>query len=1413
MTQPTCYNPKCFECMEQEHLFAKERTFFVLDIKTSDMPTKCLDSASKTIQKLFDFFVFVHKIFYKRRSSTELYLIQQEHLLNGSKMVRAKASPGYFVVFSFIKEDFEKYFPIAAKATLAVANGVLKTSEVFGTDVDWEKLEEKTQDFDSFMGDTTSKNRRATAAPKSAGFPSVKTTEELDFLIEQYYLFDKDQVIAEEEGDEDTDETWIKRSFMFSPYYLFRISSRMSMRYEILVVLAKSLIKKKGHTILSHKALTKDFSGIEVAANLLLKHEIFHEAFQRHFDLYKWEDSITGITEGMGNTFFDLSNYISWKLAPIHVQNGFFYSNNFYELIHDTRLEESYKNYTRRHIHEEEEEEEEEVGEPPSKRSCLARATQVGLLLSRPTREKREDEQRFSLLYPSLNVISKMFEGLADCKQIGQVAKMFLDDWSFMLNVYKIYMANDDIPCGTARRNQYQNNYLLRKTFEYDHLNAKHFTCIRKTQGNIEAYQDVFVQQMLAAANVTSIKQLMVEFVMMLLGNILGFTTKTPKPAIVLNGPPGAGKSHTAHACRMIAVGSRETANPMAFIEQHYATARSFTASSENKYDSVSGSRLIEEWQSGEGKENNFAKNTSLEATTMKNVLDHGMCISDRGKVKENGGEICSTRDFALNDRSYIILANGFSVCSSLEDRCLVYEIPGLLSTNSCRDSDTTQVERKLYSMNIPQLFAFYRFRISEAMNRRRIGLQVKELEAHDDLDDYEADLTRQRMRSVLEDMGYDTSTMMSKRKWIQIRNFAEVLSHWRAVSEIHGFTCPSTNKSETHVNLKKEISRKSKAMRSLSDEQKTLLVEKRTILDPADLLSAATMVLKFTDDHSRVVRALCCHLLDPTCIEFPEYSWNTDKNDCYLLLRGVSLKWMSAELKSKGTPILEETLEDCLSDLEDRRTTTTRSGGCTVFRRFDGNSCRWDRQKRRFDLLLNAQYASSVFCQFEKACIDKCLAFVVDELLGGNAQIKWHTTWPRTTIAGKLAAKDGSIEVTVPHQELIKAFHYLCLLKMEGGPQHLGSSKFIWPADFANTRRKIAQILLRRSLKEGSIIQQQQQQQQQQTDEEGYFHIPLSEELKLLFKYREMPQGKGKEEEEEEDDEENMIPLHVHTDDDDDQVHLVHHCIFTPRFSHCQDLKNEIVCNGKLLADKDGYILVVQQPDLAWPQETIPRRTTTTSMPWIVSSPDAIKLHCSILTEIPGVLLLLGGLKPRNNNNNNNCAAAAGGGGGGGGGQSSPAETFVRKALCQNMTDMSSVLVFNRDRCYETQRPEDAFSFVEVQRQDMLPEFWESLEEKWDKQNDLELNKWKNHNTKLSTYAPGHMNIKLAYKHLLLEGKISQLREEEQEKKQTNTGSTGEDFKRRLKKMVMSEARQMKPYVALEAENLLPYPTSVMSY
>ena len=1226
----------------------------LLHIETGEMPDRCLEGAAEHIVQLFNFWQTIYKIFrYKSERRCDVFMIQLESFLHDDdKDKRAQVSPGLIFCFTFPKVEFDVHFEEAGVATLALANGFLDPSEVFASDNNWADLEKSLEQFNPVLGSSNTTKKKLKKVKLTPGMHTCLTTESLDTAIKRYHLH---EFQWSKDNHQNSERDWDMRARMFRPYHLFEFSSRLETVYKDLLLYARWKSGNKMST-----GMKGTFRNFQKAVKELNEMEIYDDVLQRHLNLYQWEESVK---KGYN---LDLKDYIAWNLSDEHVLkiDGFFLKNKFYERLIDEELilEGSRK---KRGI---------EASEPPTKRQKLQARSVALNRMNKKCKDNVTNRSDFELRYPTLSAIHKTLNTLPD---EGDITSYFITDHNseFMLKIYTNHMNSNSDKCGRARKNQYRYMDALNEIFENGHLNSVSGEyaspmCLWRTAG-VEPHQDMMVQQFLAMGKVTSILQLNVEFCMSLMANIVGFTTKDNKPTIVLTGPPGAGKSHTAKAAGMIITGTGECVNREAFDREDYTTIRSLIASRADEYDRVSGTRFIEEWRGGDGNENRFSGDISMEATTLKNIWDNGMVKSERCIKIDKSDKIGSVTDVALNDRSMIILANGFPACTSLTDRFLIYDVPDLKVKH--RSLDNNKTKKMLDAKRLTHHFSFMRFHISEAINRSSIGLEIKEKAIHEDLDEYEKLLTFERMDQVLHEMGYKWK--LTTRTKTQITHFADVFSRWRAVMEVYGYSHKKTD-----MSFLRQLEHDKYNLGTLSDEELAKMVEKRSVLDPSDLLSAATMVLKFGNHTHEVLQIMCCHLIDPTCIA-------VEDGVLYMKLTS-SLKQMCEKLKQRSCSLLPQTINECLSDLEEMNS----DAGTPLIKRSSCPSISNDR----FNLYVDAHTAAVNYCEKETAKVERCTTFMVEQLVTKN---RLHWNKPLSWKEGTLNTTDGRLVFSVP-EDLVRTFHFLCHISRGERIEYMAGNNFAVPVDFGQLRQRVAQRLLTSHMchkyNEGDILQ---------TDDKGYFSVPVTSELRCLFSYRT-----------------SATPL-VETASKpvqcgDRQIHV---SIFTPEYNEYDAVREKILVDN-LSAGQMAFSEYFPVHGISVEGNCKSEKTPS----FIVQEENQLLVHYMSLDCFP----MIHGKFPQ---------------------KESKVRTFVRKTLCKDMTDMSTILVFDRERCHETQKREDAFFFQENCPDE---EFWDNI----DCEFPVSFNKKRRFGDSRVSFVAGHRYNKLAYKELLCNGKLNGL-------------------------------------------------------
>ena len=1073
--------------------FAEEPALIALHLRSEDIPKWTLEGAPLYLTEIYKFWALIHRIFVSKGSPSDVYMIQLESFIPSDDMEqRCKVSPGVIFIYRFAPQALEDnihvsvsaffltisyvtflffnrppdrtcvyFLQTATRAILAMANGYVTEQQVLGH-AEWGQLEEYLIGFDHTNAIWSNVKQSRKPKLQDCVPRTLKTTDMLKSTTDAYVMY------AEAAG-----ETLEEHIAMFDAAALFGGTCRLKRLYQDLLSYA------------AWRSEANEFSRVDVLPtrqNLILAvHRLETEdaLLTRQLRLLKWE-----VARHEGNEFvLDLSAHIAWRIDPQHfgLELGFFFKHRLYELGMDEdvlrrglnmllkrkRDDEGRRQRQNTFAYDAEREDEEERRRELKHRRI---AYNIGMDHRPQNKCNSSNNSRtdFELKYPLLSEAKEVFRQLAVKHEEDLTAYFVLSKNSeFMLHHFDQLMRSETI-AGVARKRQYQYMDALHEMFDHGHLNSVSGTfsspmCIRRT-ADVEPSQDIMVQHLLCMAKAGGVLQLTVEFVMFLLGNVIGFTCHDNKPIVCLNGPPGAGKSHTALAAMRIAVGSDICVNNAAFESQDYATIRASAATRENEYDRVSGTKFIEEWQSGDGGDNKFCKDTSIEATTFKNIWDKGMINTERCIKKDKSDRIVAEKHYSLYSQNIIVLVNGIELPPSLKDRFLIYDVPHLKV--EVHSVDKEQMTSRLEATRLGHLFALYRFHVSEGINRRTIGLEIKEKAFDSDWDEYETRLTFCRMHQVLGQMNLPKDfKKLNPRLEKQIRLFAEVISRWRAVTEVLGFGHPSTMDGEA-----RPLDADRDRLRTLTEHSKTLMIEQRTVMDPADLVSAATMVLCFTDPAMDVLKAITEHLLDPEVTEV--YKENTD----YFKI-STSVKQILADLKTHDVDFLELTVTNALSSLESR--TTVGSTGKNVPIVSMSSSSRKDR----FDLLVEANAAGLAFCNARPDLMRRAEQFMVNRIADPGNGVQHDLR--------QLRAYKDSFTFKIP-ADLIRTFEFLyhvhdvrCMVEQKD------KDVFVVTHRFGLLLLKVAKALAVQQLKR-KVAAGDPDDEEPYVDDEGYISVPI---------------------------------------------------------------------------------------------------------------------------------------------------------------------------------------------------------------------------------------------------------------------------------------------------------------------------------
>ena len=719
------YTPQARIVTKSEIVYQEEMCALVVDIDKTDIPVNCMNTTPQYLQDVFDLVLHTHRVMKCKGLTTDVFLIQKTSVVPCQVETNSIAN-GYLLLAVYPQKEFSEHFPVIGKSAIAINNGFLGYSEVL--DLPFEELETKLESFNASHGFGKTGSRKL---KNPFGIGKMESIYHLDHSLEIYHFMGRD-IIPQQLKGRDMNEAWMRRALLLSPDYLYEKSARSRKTYRDLYRLANLI---RGMDILDpNERIT--YQMVMNQERFLGDHPL-KALFAKHLQRCRWGEMMRSNIEG--NSVVDLTTMTAWRVQDIHLHHPrHFYECRLYTLPtldNDTDL----SNF----------DDDEEWGR-------LSHFTMTNVYNPIPETDFEEELP----LYPAMQQLKSLYKAVASEMGDGAVCRIYQDAniASFLLSSYKNFMMSGRLPTSLARTVQYKAvKKILRKHFPSGCLNAAKDTndrrmlvCARRFS-DVEPHQDIMASQLINMAETSGVCHLSNELYVFLMGNIIGFTPKSQKVITTLDGAPATGKSYTARASQMITNGEGDMQNAYACCDEHYTTTRSHTVSPMNPYENVLGQRFIEEWRSGDGLNNPYMKNVSQESTTMKTMYDTGRSINQRcHKVKMPNGmeQLKKGNDIALEDRSVIILANGFKVCSSIKDRCMIFRVPDLTAKVGITDRKT--IMNTLLSKRIPEFFSLMRYHITEEFNRQELDLTLKYDDSDPEIDHNEVRLTFERIHEVM---------------------------------------------------------------------------------------------------------------------------------------------------------------------------------------------------------------------------------------------------------------------------------------------------------------------------------------------------------------------------------------------------------------------------------------------------------------------------------------------------------------------------------------------------------------------------------------------------------------------------------------------------------------------------------------
>ena len=1349
------FNPQLMLATKKDIVFDQDMEFLYLDMESSDIPTYSLYQAQPYIQDIYDLIIFTHRVFRTHNISSHLYLLQREQPVPGGKLMRYANGDGYVLLGAFPKEEFETRFPTICRAAICQNNGFKTEQSMINIKTTLDDLANYLVSFNAIEGRYIGTEKKTPKEP--IGHFSV--IGDLDSSIENYHnyiLYDEDGTkkrrVCMDEAQLDSDEMWLERARLLSWKYYLTQSGR--------VLNTRKLLSSVGHLLQRNRnGSIPSGCSMECLRELAKETDEDHpltEMFRMHVDWLNWNYNVK--QDMKGDTILDLKNRIAWDISRDRCD---FYKRRFFMVhIDDDAINEvaSQKDIELSNLNEDE-----WLTLQQDVLTMFSKKMQSGM--NKKIREEAE------ALYPVLDRLTQnTYEPVA--KSVGKenkVCRLYQDPafQRFFGERYRTSLTSaPDSNMSKARREQYDTIASLTSSsmFTSGNMNSlvdkeghKRLLVFSQDRPNVDPLQDAMANHFLRIAQISGVRQMSIELFIMLLANIWSFTPIENKPIIVLDGAPGSGKSNCASIAKLI-MGHK---NYHAARVENYATSRSQTVPEEGeRYSCVLGTRIINEWAS-----ENMTNDTSIDATIMKNLYDSGLCTSQRAcKNKSDKGSETFRKiyDVSLDNRTMVILANGFQACWSIKDRSLIYNVPALnVSVSSC---SLKQKENELKNAAIPCHFALIRYLISEQINRDTLNLSLKATDSQKMLPTYETELTLERVSSILNEMGFNDISM-TQRKKDNITRFALILATYRATFEVFGSVWKTAKPrrptpdekladyNDYLVNLMVTYMNKRK------QDEKDLMLAERVVVDPSDIITASTLLLQLDRVEENLLKVITIHMtsFDQTC----EYNKET-----YFIIENVTLARLYKEMKSHGHGVLLESLKKRLGILGDKALLESVPNFKLVYDNTGINNNR-EKNEKLFSMYVHTEFAAKLFLREEQEMVEECITTVTNHITKIIAGKEEYQTYK---FANKFDPKDGitrwfkgHMAMQVP-KHLRRAFGFLSYLP--------GKDKYIFDGfpeagvhpDFAKCRTRAMQAILLEKFERNWANKENPPSFSHQ---EKYLSVETGMGKSFDKRLTGLPEKMN----------DLVMPLAVNREATEGSSISIHVDIFTSRFDDIegiiemrQQIVEKCIVTGELATENyfplTDYNLCTR---IRMNKQVMEGTVINTNAPPLIGSNQQIYLTPSLLNKIAPFVTS----------------------------KKSTTQMFVEKCLCENLTDFQSVMFFDRQVIYKTQKEQDAISFVNVSQVakslpcGKLPE-WETSyvahvtdtanEDVYDEVlSSITVMKTPN---KMFTFKPGHRKTHLALKHIYATNKLNELIKQT-DKEATNRSEREDIFTNKLTRLI----------------------------
>ena len=907
-------------------------------------------------------------------------------------------------------------------------------------------------------------------------------------------------------------------------------------------------------------------------------------------------------------------------------------------------------------------------------------------------RDKNRDE-----LYPVINVLKNdLFNNFAQSlDQEGHVCRLYQDPAfaSFFLEKYTTEMEETKEQSETRKLQNMSMDHLF-QMFNQGYINSTvnkqgHKRLLMSASNenrNIDPIQDLMANTLKDIIAVSGVRQMSVEMIMVLFGNILSFTTKANKSISVITGSSGIGKSYMVEQARA----TMTYGNHLACQKEDYSTFRSHTVPcSEKRYENVLGTKFINEWAA----DKSMMDNTSVEATIMKNIFDEGKCKSERAtKSKDRFGRETFVKqvDVALDDRSQVILANGFNACSSFLDRCIVFHVPA--SKKGTINTTMEEQREHLLEAYIPQMFALVRYLISERTNKEATGLSLSSNDIKIGVTK-EIELTLERISHVLEKMGFNSNIVMTQRKKRQIIDFANAFALFRAVCEVYGCIHKSAHPEKPNEDEcvddynDKLVILMEKHLEKKSAHEKDLLLAQRVLVDPVDVLASATLLLQLSQPETDIFDTICMQLAVPNIYNTEVVDGNT-----YIRIDNMTVRILAEIMKASGHGVLQEVLESQLVLIEDKCALQTTPH---FIRKYDtssnGINKNRNKQDQHFSMYILPSSAAFVYVRKQPDKIKECEEAFCKEVLKSQEDKMKNTMMiqrgdddlscrgedeccpciPSRNRQTFFLNIDANIRFSVP-SNLHTPFYFLQFIPLDSSTQKevtvvskMKDGTAEVHQDFGHAGTKAVQLHLT-----NIFVAAVKEERKIPSFVNDYMRIHMKDHcLKLVngsaletksyfFQREQLLDGERK--------------LHVG----------IFNNTFEAEIPEINEIRKCIVkrylMNGKYA--KDNYF-EIEEDDKELIKLTTEAKTILNEV-FVEHEVDCARIT-DVKPQLDVTCLFL------NRVGETSCT----------GEKKSKSRELVERCLCENMTDFKSVMYFDREKLYETQIEEDAVSFVEVDK------------------------------------------------------------------------------------------------------------------